>query len=906
MRKFLFSVFLVTLSCFAITAKAQTFYSDNVIKHFESKDIPLTQEIRSYLDLPRQIVYMQPDSALIKFQPIYHRALALKIPEISAYFKTLMGDLQKVSGDYLAASQNYYSALSYYNASDDTLKTILVLASIAELNRAMGEYYSCLEILNSARDLLRMFGEDKMALATIQAHYAAVLFEIYGMHPSEIENILNSRGLKVKEVDSICIRAKQRFLLNAQSSYSISIEIKDTLLIIKNLNLLGKYYEISGAFEKAHHYYQEAIDMIDQSGMDRDKALVLSNITGTFIVESKWNEALECGNLAYLEAVRSNINIYKWLTAYNLGLVYQQLADYENALKYTHISGQMILAVFNEKSRKQLYYSEAKYRARQQESEITQLKKEQGYKQRTKNLSLLSMAFILILLIVVIILLYFRQKNINKRKEETDSENLIKAELLKKAESASNAKSEFLANISHEIRTPMNAMMGYAELLHGTDIDALQKEYIQGILLSGKNLLSLITEVLDLSRFESGKAILQPKPTHLLSVCKDVEKIFHYPLLEKSIHFEYQLNIAPSTLYILDAMRLKQILLNLVGNAIKFTQEGSVKLHISSTEYENTADLHFSVSDSGIGISQDQMDKVFEAFHQVTTDEASIHNSGAGLGLAISKKLVTMMNGKISIESKINQGTTIRFELPAVAKTQDTVILANEETNVQDIRFLPANILLAEDNEINLQVISGFLKRFPMNIRVARNGQEALDLLKEYSPDLILLDMQMPIMNGAVTLEILQRNPTWKKIPVIALTAYALEEIPALVRNDFHAYLRKPVAFEALVHLMKTFLPTDTPEAAACNKIESQTVVNSEIRAQIESELLTEWLEIKKMMSKDDIEAFAKKILDFGSLHHIPIFVEWSTNIENHANNFDIKNLYSSFLTFRNIVKTIT
>jgi CheY-like chemotaxis protein len=263
------------------------------------------------------------------------------------------------------------------------------------------------------------------------------------------------------------------------------------------------------------------------------------------------------------------------------------------------------------------------------------------------------------------------------------------------------------------------------------------------------------------------------------------------------------------------------------------------------------------------------------------------------------------MNGEISIESELGKGTNVCFQLPGVQKVAETKTPLMSDTDPQDIRFLPAKILLAEDNDVNLQVISGLLKRFPMTTRIAYNGQEVLEILKDFRPDLILLDMQMPVMDGAQTLEMISKNPEWKDIPVIALTAYALEEIPAPVRGNLKAYLRKPVVFDALVDQMKAFLPTETHASELVNESTPITNITKEIQFLIENELIPEWIEIKKMMSKDDIEGFAVKIKVFGTAHQIPIFTGWSETIETHARNFDIKNLYSSFLTFRNIVKTV-
>ncbi len=903
MRKLKFLLFALTLCFLAYHGSAQTIYGDHFIRSSKLSGEALPDEMKRDLQLTEQLKYLPPDTVLKNVLPAYERVNKLHWPAATAFFNTLLGDIYKTQGDFLQASRCYYNALSYYNSSGDSLKFIFVLASIAELNRAMGEYYSCLQTLTKASNYLAIIQNDKKAEATIESHYASVFLEVWGMRTVDIRTSLINKGLSGDYAPRIKATAETRFRRNIYSAYAKSVELKDTLLIIKCLNLLGKYAEMKMDFNMAHFYYQSALDHAEKSGIIRDEALILINITATYITEKNWLAAMHYAQWANDVANKSNINIYQWLSADNLFRIYNSKGEYKTALHYLLVREGMILAIYNEKARKQLYYYEEKFAIQQQENAISHLINEKSYEERAERMGLVSIAFILILLVLVIILLFYRWRTIKKRKAEADEENQIKVELLKKAESASNAKSEFLANISHEIRTPMNAMMGYAELLQGTDIDSLQKEYIQGILLSGTNLLALINEILDLSRFESGKTEIIPKPVDLESICKDVEKILHYPLLEKNICFKYELQIAPSCLYNLDAMRVKQILLNLVGNAIKFTEEGHISLIIQSKESEQKADLTFSVIDSGIGIREDQMEMVFEAFHQASTTNNNSRNPGAGLGLAISKKLVQMMNGNISIESKMGEGTTVKFVLPDVEKSLKEIVDEDRIEIISETNFLEANILLAEDNEVNLLVLKGFLQRFPMNIRVARNGMEVLELLKTFSPDLILLDINMPIMNGVQTMMKIAENSKWKNIPVVALTAYAFEEIPGSMKDTFCAHLRKPIAFEALVNIMKEYLPSAQSNA----HIEEApiTVITQEVHELIDTGLLPEWLEIKKLMSKDDIEQFAEKVKHFGKQHNIPIFTEWALTIEIHSTNFDIKNLYSSFLTFRNIAKSI-
>jgi len=889
-----------------ILASGQTFYGHYPLNKTAQADQATKEKFSHYLQISNQIMYRSPDTSLREVNTAYLEALKSRNPEEKAFCETMLGDIYKDKGSYAISSKYYYSALAWYNANNDTLKVTALLSAIADLNRAMGEYQMALDLLQTAQNMFYPYIPDRRILATIQAYKAAIYYEVLsiGFRPL----VYNATGKSYPDsiYQSMDAHGREFFLKNVWSSYSTSMKICDSLLIIKNLNLLGKFNQMTGDYKSAHIYYNLAFNIIEKSNIINEKALVLSNIASTYMEQRNWDQALKFALHANIESESSGAIYYKWLAASNLYQIYKARNEFEKALKYKEKDASIIVFLYNEKARKQLYLTGQKYKTRQQTIEIQKLKNEKLFQERIDILFIILFAFILSVLILVLMMLYKRFSNAKRRKIETDKENILKAELLEKAESASKTKSGFLANISHEIRTPMSAMLGYAELLNGTDIDKVQKDYIQGILHSGKILLALINDLLDLSRFELGKTSLSPKPIGLGSLCDEVEKIVHYQLQKNNITFEkYLLNISDK-LFFLDEIRLKQILLNLIGNAIKFTRDGKITLTIEAVYNGDNANLIFIINDNGIGINKDQLEIVFEPFHQSDPGVMEDAPLGFGLGLPITKKLVHLMNGTISIESEIEKGTTIKFELPNVLSADYHVNIDYSTGSSDDVIFSPSKILIAEDNPINLEVLLSYLKYLKPGIKVASNGIEVLKILKSFKPDVILLDIQMPVMDGIQTIKKIKETPEMQGIPVIALTAYSIEEIPLNVRNDFFGYLRKPISKNELVGLLKQILPFILQESGVANSPHTQsTTLSSDETAYIRQHLLPLWTETKTLMSKDEIEEFAHQVNAFGTQHSIKPLVEWATQIQTHAQNFDIKELYETFNGFQILVNSL-
>lgn len=489
-------------------------------------------------------------------------------------------------------------------------------------------------------------------------------------------------------------------------------------------------------------------------------------------------------------------------------------------------------------------------------------------------------------------------------------------------EAANKAKSEFLSNMSHEIRTPMNAVLGYADLLSFMIKDKTQKDYVESIKTSGRSLLTLINGILDLSKIEAGKLELKLEFVDSQSFFSDFERIFSLKLLEKGLRFILEISSdTPAGIYIDDA-RLRQIILNLIGNAIKFTDNGSIKLKVyienskiisySKEKVEETIDLIIEVTDTGIGITKEMQGEIFNPFVQGQNQDTKKYG-GTGLGLAISKRLVELMNGTIELNSQLSKGSSFKIKIPEISYLKNFKKRIEEiHLNPAEIEFEEAVILIVDDVKLNRSYLKDALRNTNLKIFEAEDGKEALSIAKRIVPDIIIADIRMPGLDGFEMLNEIKSDETLKIIPVIAYSASVMKTQKDHIRESkFNGLLIKPVqVIELYLELMKHLAYKSTQITEQKELVQENVLVKTisdypGLIHSLETNFMETWKTFAIRQPIDEIREFGKQLKNLGETHNATLIIDLGEELVRAADSFDIEAILIQLKKFTGIIESI-
>ena len=707
-----------------------------------------------------------------------------------------MGSVYSLLGDYTSALDFHLTALHFYEELDNNLgvASSLINSGVAygkleQKEIALENYFKALEISTRNDDLTNM---------------VSALISIGNVYWYDKDN---TEALSYFEKALATSREK-----NYKGENPGAL-----------LNNIGNVYRDLGDLNKATEYYLEALKISQEIGDQNQIAITLKNIGIANKEIKKFSEAIQYLNESRILAENIHLLKIQQDALEQLSQTYSLLADYKMSMEYYMQYSFLRDSLLDEEASNKITLLQLKHNIREKETQLTITEKDTALK-TSKVRNLRNIIIFISLFAASLIWFLWKRYRSNMRKNEDlqqlngelerrveertkmlQAENEQRRIAQEQAEIAKDTKNRFLATISHEVRTPINAIIGFCDLAIKTDIDNEHQLNLKRVKDSSEHLLAMIKDILDYSQIESGKMQLKITSFDFRKLIISIINAYYLDASSKDIKLTHKIDDKLPRILIGDPDALRQVLYNLIGNAIKFTDKGTVEVKVDIAEMipdSGQVQLNFSVKDSGIGISKLKQKLIFMDFTQVDNN-ASRKYGGIGLGLTISKYFVELMGGKISVESDQGIGSEFKFEIALQVDNSKV----ETKTEIKTDKKKKLHLLVAEDNLLNCHVIAAFLDRLGHTSKIANNGKIALEVLSKEDFDAVLMDIEMPEMDGIEATEAIrnnQENVRNPKIPIIALTAHALKDYEEkCYKAGMNSYLTKPIDIEKLTEVLQ-------------------------------------------------------------------------------------------------------
>jgi signal transduction histidine kinase/ActR/RegA family two-component response regulator len=806
------ALFLTILLLMFFTAKADHI-ADSMRFVLNSDTLSDTGKVATYIALADRLLHRDIEVARQILVEAIDFSHSIANAAAESVFTTQLGATYYYQGDYHITARYWLNALNISENAKDTSRIEQVLNNLGILYQAMEEYETALDYFSkSLQRKLQTGSAESIAITELNI---GVLYHKMSLHDSAF--LYFSRCLKEFEA----------------TSYHKALG--------HTYNNLGSVYMAKEDYSAAYQQYHKALDLKEHISV-YDYSMVLMNI-GSLLVhhlndpdkgKTFLDKSFELANTNNLLRTKQRVQeVYSDF--------YSMKGDFENAYKHlkqntlyrdsllnidkdTEIKRLHAIYDFEKKEQENLALSQ-QMEILNQEMIIKDLERQKSV-QATQLMGGILFLGIIILTIISILLNKVRKA---KHKLETAQDELkITNQYLQKAkeamEQALDFKSQFLANMSHEVRTPLNVIIGLNSFMKKKITDPRLSEYIDSIEASSYNLLNLLNDVLDLSKIEAGKVILKPSNTNLKLLIEEIHSMFSLKAKEKNLQFGFDYQSKLPEFFHLDQLLLRQIVVNIVGNAIKFTDKGYVNIKVFEDQKEtgvyasSLINLCIRIKDSGIGIKPEDQQHIFDSFAQAKNQETAKYG-GTGLGLAISQKFARLMGGEIALESKPGEGSVFSIHLSNVSQgRREDIVIPKQRLKIEatGFKFTGGTLLVADDEYMNRNMVSSFFEDTPVKVVLAENGAELIEKARECNPTLILSDIQMPVVNGLEATRKIKKDSELRHIPIIAFTASLL--FPKLDENDrklFAGYIEKPTDIDELYDVLSQYLPNTKTKVLA-------------------------------------------------------------------------------------------